>query len=145
MQYIQENKKEENMDNTLSNIEKFHGHLGPYAVIGYKMGIIANENLGDDPFIKNAKVWTGCNPPISCIIDGIQLSSGCTLGKGNIEVIDENTPKAVFTNKNGKNIIIQLNEEIRNEIDSEVNKDNIEDYSQYIYKKSNSELFTIIY
>jgi formylmethanofuran dehydrogenase subunit E len=33
-----------------------------------------------------AVVFTRRNPPISCVIDGIQIASGCTLGKGTIRV-----------------------------------------------------------
>lgn len=46
------------MDDALNEIKKFHGHLGPYVVIGYKMGIIANKYLSPNPFSKTAKVWT---------------------------------------------------------------------------------------
>ena len=45
--------KVRNMDETLDLIEKFHGHLGPYVVLGYRIGLIANEKLGKDPFSKN--------------------------------------------------------------------------------------------
>ena len=96
------------MDETLKQIERFHGHLGPYAVIGYKMGEKANKLLGSDPFSKSAVVWAGSTPPMSCIIDGIQLSSGCTLGKGNLSVNSDGLPKARFTNNNGKQIEIVL-------------------------------------
>jgi len=80
------------MEETLSKIEQFHGHLGPYAVIGYKMGKIAKKQLGSDPFSKEAVIWTGTKPPLSCIIDGIQISSGCTLGKGNISIRQDGVP-----------------------------------------------------
>ena len=63
------------------------------------MGLIANEKLGSDPFCKRAKVFTGTNPPVSCIIDGIQLSSNCTLGKGRITVENKNLAKAEFTSE----------------------------------------------
>jgi len=110
------------MDGTLKLIEKFHGHLGPYAVLGYRMGLIANEKIGTDCFSKNAIVFTGFSPPISCIIDGLQLSSGCTLGKGNIKVIEENCAKVVFSKKSGEKIEIKLKDNIREEIDTKVNK-----------------------
>ena len=35
-------------------LEEFHGHLGPYAVIGYRMGKIACRELNNDPFSKNS-------------------------------------------------------------------------------------------
>jgi formylmethanofuran dehydrogenase subunit E len=132
------------MDKTLKQIEKFHGHLGPYAVIGYRMGKIANEKLGTDPFCKRAKVYTGITPPVSCIIDGIQLSSSCTLGKGRIIIEDESTAKAEFISEENKKITIILKPEIIKEIDTTVTEENIIEYSEKIYTKSDEELFEIL-
>ena len=107
------------------------------------MGQIANKELGDDPFCKNAIVFTGKSPPVSCIVDGVQLSSGCTLGKGNIIVKDEKLAKTEFSNKDGKKIIIELNNQIKDEIDNTVNKENIISYSLKLNKRPNEELFKI--
>lgn len=131
------------MDETLKTIEQFHGHLGPYAVIGYKMGKIACEQLGSDPFEKNVTVSTGTTPPISCIIDGIQLGSGCTLGKGNITVKNERKPKAEFSNKTGKKITITLQKQVQQEIDDNVTKENIISYSEDMYARKDTNLFII--
>jgi len=38
------------MEEILKKIEQFHGHIGPYVIIGYKMGEISTNNLGKDPF-----------------------------------------------------------------------------------------------
>jgi len=131
------------MNEILKHLETFHGHLGPYAVIGYRMGIIANERLGADPFDKQVQVKTGTTPPLSCIIDGIQYSSGCTLGKGNISVEADNDPTAIFKNKQGSSISITLKQGIRLDIDANVTKDNIIDYSKKIFNRSNDDLFII--
>lgn len=131
------------MDETLKQIEKFHGHLGPYAVIGHKMGEIANKKLGSDPFSKKAIIWTGNKTPLSCVIDGIQISSGCTLGKGNIQVKNRGLVKAEFTNHNGEKVTIILKPEIKKEIDTTVTEENIIDYSKKIYTKKDEELFEI--
>ncbi len=131
------------MNETLKIIERFHGHLGPYAVLGYKMGKIACKKLGTDPFEKNATVSTGTTPPISCIIDGIQLGSGCTLGKGNITVTSEQLPKAVFSNKNGEKITISLQKQIQEEIDTKVTEENIIVYSEDMYNRLDADLFHI--
>ena len=132
------------MNKTLKNIEKFHGHLGPYVVIGYKMGLIANRILGNDSFSKNVIVWTGTNPPISCIIDGIQMSSGCTLGKGNISINHKSIAKAEFIDKNGKKLNISLKSDIKNEIDNLLTKDNLIEFSEKLYDKNDNELFEIV-
>ena len=131
------------MNETLQQIEKFHGHLGPYVIIGYKMGEIANQILGSDSLLKNVVVWTGTTPPLSCIIDGIQISSGCTLGKGNISIYQDGVPKAQFIGENGKQLEIILKKNIQQEIDSKVTKENIISYSEQIFNKSNRELFDI--
>ena len=132
------------MDETLKQIEKFHGHLGPYAVIGYKMGKIANKKLGSDPFCKKAKVYTGTKPPVSCIIDGIQLSSNCTLGKGRIQVEDKNLAKVEFTSEKNEKLIISLKSKIKKEIDTTITEENMIEYSEQIYTKSDEELFEIL-
>jgi formylmethanofuran dehydrogenase subunit E len=131
------------MNETLNKIEQFHGHLGPYVVIGYKMGMIAKQRLGSDPFSKKAVIWTGTKPPLSCIIDGIQISSGCTLGKGNISIHQDKVPKVQFKGENGKQLEIILKKHIQKEIDTKVNKENIMQFSEYIFKKSDQELFEI--
>jgi len=131
------------VDDALHQIKQFHGHLGPYVVIGYMMGKFANEHLGSDPFSKSVVVRTGLAPPLSCLIDGIQISSGCTLGKGNIVVKQDGIQKACFTNKNGKRIEIFLKLNIKHEIDTTVTERNAESYSKQLFKKSNRDLFDI--
>jgi len=104
---------------SLRVIEGFHGHLGPYVVLGYKMGFIANLKLGRDPFAKNAVSMTGSKPPMSCMMDGVQLSAGCTLGKGNITVEDRGEPRVVFSSKDGsRSCAIALRAEVTELIDA---------------------------
>ena len=131
------------MNEILKHLEEFHGHLGPYAVIGYRMGLIANEQLGSDPFEKQVQVKTGTTPPLSCIIDGIQYSSGCTLGKGNISVKTLDDPTAIFTNKQGSSISITLKKDIRSEIELKVTNENMIAYSKNMFIRSDEELFII--
>ena len=132
------------LEETLRQIERFHGHLGPYVVIGYKMGEIANQILGKNPFSKHAVVWTGTQPPLSCIVDGIQISSGCTLGKGNISIKLDGIAKAQFTNKDGKKIEIILKSDVKEEIDTSVTEENMIGFSEKLYQRSDNELFDIL-
>jgi formylmethanofuran dehydrogenase subunit E len=67
----------------LKRLADFHGHLGPYVLLGYRMGLIARRYFPGKFF---ATVYTGTEPPVSCLIDGVQFSSGCTWGKGNLAV-----------------------------------------------------------
>lgn len=131
------------MDKILDDIKKFHGHIGPYVIIGYKIGIIANKLLDSDPFSKKVKVWTKKLPPKSCVIDGIQLSSGCTIGKGSIVVKNGEFLKTEFSNNEGKRIQISLKMQIKEEIEQNVKKDNMEKYSKKILQMLDSDLFNI--
>jgi formylmethanofuran dehydrogenase subunit E len=107
------------------------------------MGKIASETLGENPFEKSAIVFTGTTPPLSCIIDGIQIGSGCTLGKGNINIHSANCAQVIFSNKKGNKIKITLKEKIRKEIDTKVTEENIMFYTNDIYSRSENLLFDI--
>jgi formylmethanofuran dehydrogenase subunit E len=75
----------------------FHGHLGPYLVLGLRMGTIAVDILKPKGLHGlSVRVWTRTRPPYSCVLDGIQVSSGCTLGKGSIWVRKSERTRAVF-------------------------------------------------
>ncbi|UCB59479.1 MAG: formylmethanofuran dehydrogenase subunit E family protein [Thermoplasmatales archaeon] len=131
------------MNKILDDIKKFHGHIGPYVIIGYKIGIIANKLLDSDHFSKKVKVWTKKFPPMSCVIDGIQLSSGCTIGKGSIIVKNGEFLKTEFSNNEGKKIQISLKMQIKEDIEQNVKKDNMESYSKKILQMLDSDLFNI--
>lgn len=74
-------------DYSIEDLAAFHGHLGPYIVLGYRMGRYARQHFCSDPFQMKAVVFCEGVPPESCLADGIQIGSGCTLGKRNIEIV----------------------------------------------------------
>jgi len=85
---------------------------------------------------KKAIVKTGTKPPISCIIDGIQCTSGCTLGKGNIEVLDQQIPEALFiSDKKQLTIKLKINMEPTNRA--------IEEMAIEIYNMAPQDIFEI--
>jgi len=81
----------------LGSAIRFHGHLGPYLVLGLRMGVVAKRIL--QPRRRHdlsVTIWTKQSPPESCMLDGIQISSGCTLGKGNLRVRKASQVQARF-------------------------------------------------
>ena len=99
---------------------ELHRHLGVYAIIGVKMGIRAREyfNTGVDEF--KVTSFAGSTPPLSCMNDGLQVSTGATPGHGLLSVINEATvPAAEFTYME-KKIKLTLNSEIAKKIDDEL-------------------------
>lgn len=101
---------------------EIHGHLGIYAVIGVKMGIKAMEclgvNNGDFKIISSA----GTVPPISCMNDGLQVSTGATLGHGLISSPSTDTPRvrAICVSTDNTVIKIKLVPEIDEKITNNV-------------------------
>ncbi|MGD9140464.1 MAG: formylmethanofuran dehydrogenase subunit E family protein [bacterium] len=82
----------------LTQAGRFHGHIGPFLAIGLRMGFIANEVLGRTPMQTRAVVTVRPETPRSCVVDGIQVSSGCTMGKRNIEIEpDDDSVSVTFT------------------------------------------------
>lgn len=100
-QIISKNGMEEWKLIVLTN--EFHDHLGIYSIVGAKMGLRAREyfNVERDEIIVVS--FAGNRPPISCLNDGLQVSTGATLGQGTIRtVIDDlqQKPKAIFSHNN---------------------------------------------
>jgi inosine-uridine nucleoside N-ribohydrolase/formylmethanofuran dehydrogenase subunit E len=100
---------------------EIHGHLGIYASIGAKMGIRAREYFAVGVDDIHVLTFAGMNPPVSCMNDGLQVSTGGTLGHGLIEVEKAEQPKAeaIFQFK-GKQIRMRLKEEYRMQIKTEI-------------------------
>jgi pyrimidine-specific ribonucleoside hydrolase len=100
---------------------EIHGHTGIYSIIGAKMGIRAMEyfNAG----INNLAVTTfaGDTPPLSCLNDGIQISTGATIGQGLITVSDSiaSSPSAIFE-FNHQRVHFTLNPEIAQQMRDEI-------------------------
>ena len=94
---------------------EFHRHLGMWSIIGAKMGIRAREIL-EAPFDELDVVsFAGFKQPLSCINDGLQVSTGASLGRAAITVAHIGQPAAVFF-YGGKKITLKIKPEISKEI-----------------------------
>ena len=87
---------------------RFHGHIGPFLAIGLRMGGMANEMLGRDPMEMEAAVRVKPRPPRSCLVDGIQYSTGCTMGKGNISIKPDQGEVAAAFRMGARGLTIRL-------------------------------------
>jgi pyrimidine-specific ribonucleoside hydrolase len=103
--------------------DEFHGHLGVFSIVGAKMGIKARELFGVGADMLQVITYAGTKPPYSCLTDGIQVSTGATLGMGTIHLATENKvqPSAVFTYKN-RSIRISLKKEYLEQVDADINE-----------------------
>lgn len=92
----------------IDRLRAFHGHLGPFALLGYRAGKLALTRLGaPSHFGIHAVVRCPPQPPPSCFADGVQYSTGCTLGKRNIELVPaEEISLTVTVNNSGASLTI---------------------------------------
>lgn len=124
----------------LKQLKRFHGHLGPWVVIGYRMGQIAMENLDERMW---AVSFSGSKVPVSCMVDGIQFSSGCTMGKGNISIQEKDEAKAHFFDT--KHLLeIKLHDGVRTRIDESCTKETEEIIALSLFNEADENLFAII-
>ncbi len=121
----------------LERAAEFHGHLGPYLVLGMKMGLLAKNKLDATPFEIKAEIHTERKTPRSCILDGIQFTSGCTLGKGNIDVVESDEIFGIFFKGESK-FVIKIRKDI---LDTLKNISDMEEYAMILFEKRDEELF----
>ena len=112
---------------------EIHGHIGIYSTIGAKMGIYALELLSRlCNKAEELKVlsFAGSRPPISCFNDGLQISTGATLGHGAIEIAKSSADarvEAIFrfraicsTEAKEMQLRVWLKEELRQQIAGDI-------------------------
>ncbi|UEC43149.1 MAG: FmdE domain-containing protein [Methanothrix sp.] len=121
---------------------EFHGHLGPFLVLGVRMGLLAKRELGSSGFGEMKVIAkTGGVPSLSCLLDGIQISTGCTMGKGKIFAEPPGLPEAEFST--GERILtIRAKDEVVDEIRRWRERyPSLEDVAREIQGRSDEELF----
>ncbi|HUX58224.1 MAG TPA: nucleoside hydrolase [Bacteroidales bacterium] len=116
--------------------DEFHGHLGVFSIVGAKMGIYAREYFGIGTDLLEINTYAGSKEPLSCMNDGLQVSTGATLGQGAIHLINDTLakPQAVFTYQN-HSILIKLKsrylKKLKSVIDEGVKNYGLEDESYW--------------
>lgn len=82
--------------NLIRKAADFHGHLGPFLVIGVRMGNLARKRLnveaGEDSELQ-ATARLPFLTPFSCILDGIQITTHCTVGNRKLKI--ENSQETI--------------------------------------------------
>jgi formylmethanofuran dehydrogenase subunit E len=97
-------KKEQDLDSIVREAVDFHGHLGPFLVIGVRIGLIGLRELKTtrgDPKLQATTLLKHA-VPFSCVIDGIQVTTQCTVGNGKLKL--KSMPETISTK-------FQLNQE----------------------------------
>ncbi|UCF48872.1 MAG: formylmethanofuran dehydrogenase subunit E family protein, partial [Myxococcales bacterium] len=118
----------------LQRLREFHGHVGPYVVLGFRAGELAREIL-ESPGYFDLTVKTTCplQTPRSCFLDGVQLGSGCTVGKRNLSFRSGEPIGGLFqSKKNGKAVRIRLKEGLPEKIRAWIEASGVEETGEKV-------------
>lgn len=123
----------------------FHGHLGPYLILGILAGEVGLRKLkAGKHFGLDVKVWGAHKRPKSCLIDGLQLSTGATYGKGNIQKFGGSKVGVLISNlKNDKKIKICLKESLIKKLNGLKGHKDSEALARELYKTNPSSIFKL--
>ena len=132
---------------SLEEAVRFHGHLGPYLVLGILAGELAAKRLKfERHFGLEIKVWGAARKPKSCLIDGLQLATGATYGKGNIEKFDGPEIKIELVNRaDNKKITLTIVDSLVACLEQARTHKDCETLARKLYKEKNDGAFRIRY
>jgi hypothetical protein len=84
----------------LEKAVSLHGHLGPFLVLGLKMGLRAESSIGKPV---SCEVSTVGRKPYLCAVDGLKTVLGC-----NIVLKEGEGLSASFSNSGGNEIVLRV-------------------------------------
>lgn len=127
---------------------QLHGHVGPYLVIGLKMGDSAKKALSisnTESTHLRAEVSVPLYPPFSCLLDGIQVSTTCTIGNQRLEFKNSKIVQATFmVEETGKIVKITLIKKFRETMEEKKKEDKLtEAYAWELAEMPENQLFKI--
>ena len=102
-------------------VSELHEHLGAYSVIGVKMGLRAAELLNAPQHAIDVVSYTAAHPPVSCLNDGVIVSTGSTPGRGLFSHIPgpPGSTKVTFS-YNGRSVTLSIKDKYRQKIAREI-------------------------
>ena len=106
-----EQDKIRELDVILNRAEEFHGHLGPFLVLGVRMGLIGVRELeakGNQEKLRVTAMLRN-SVPFSCVIDGIQVATKCTIGNKKLRLRSSSGIAAKFKLQRGEQVTVTVN------------------------------------
>jgi len=132
----------------LQTATDLHGHFGPFLTLGVRMGLLGLQKLGvksGDPRL-HANVMLEYVAPISCILDGIQTTTKCTVGNTRLTWKESNQISVIFQLEGSKQRIrIRVNpaivQELLKRLSEQASDKATREIALEIASKPDSELF----
>jgi len=133
----------------LRRAEDFHGHFGPFLVVGVRAGIIALRELQTSKENKSLRAVVSLvySVPYSCILDGIQLSTGCTIGNKRLRFEESPTFSIELEDLGNGKVTVSIPSKAVDELKQKLAKDlptkDLERLAHEVASTAEEELFLI--
>jgi formylmethanofuran dehydrogenase subunit E len=130
----------------LEKAKDFHGHLGPFLVVGVRVGLRGLRELQTrkENLDVSAKARLTYSVPYSCILDGIQVATGCTIGNRRLTYENSPNPMVLFQNRAGTAVTVSILPEAIDELIRQLAKDvPAEEAAQKAAAMAEEELFKV--
>jgi formylmethanofuran dehydrogenase subunit E len=139
------------MDVLIKRASEFHGHLGPFLVLGLRMGLAGLRELNLKGGVRKLRVIAKLpySIPYSCTVDGLQIATKCTVGNKRLNIVDIFGIEAKFKLESGEHITVIVNSDffnmLKGKLPSEsVPNEKVRKLAQLVAYTSEDELFTIV-
>lgn len=132
----------------LQKVAAVHGQAGPFAVAGHRMGERALRELDahHGEFSLNVTHESPAEMQWSCIADGLQASTGVSVGKLNLRhrVVPQNRMRSIVRDRDGgKEIILKLKPEfIRRFLNTQMEK--LPEAGKEVMALNDDEIFEVV-
>jgi len=151
MEMVSKNQPEQReMKDILRKAEDMHGHLGPFLALGVRMSLAGVRNLetreGNPQLHTKAELIY--KVPFSCMLDGIQAVTKCTVGNKRLTWKESKEFETTFILKdNGRRIVVRpkptLIRELRHKLESKPSDAALRQLAFDIATRPEEELFNI--
>ena len=94
------------------------------------MGLLGRRLLRDT---ESVILRTGVRPPSSCVIDGVQISSGFTFGKGSISVEESSEVSALFIGQE-RSVEVTLRIDVHKDLLESIRAVDVKELEKIAYK-----------
>ena len=145
--------REQDMDKLLKVATSFHGHFGPFLTLGVRMGLVGLRELrakeGDAQLRVTAMLEYSL--PFSCMLDGIQTATKCTVGNKRLLWKESKELGAIFLLDNtGRQVEVKVNQAMVRELSRRLDQkkplsEAVRQLASDVASRPEEELFSVIH
>lgn len=117
--------QEQELNDLIKKATEFHGHFGPFLTLGVRMGLIGLRELRvtEDETQLHVTAMLDDALPFSCMLDGLQTSTKCTVGNKRLAWKESEKLEATFELKDNKHRVrVKVNSAVVQELKRKLKK-----------------------